>query len=364
MTENKTTPSPEPRLMGYSLTSPSHGKNSRLGDQNDDRPKDSLACPRDGSCVCGNDHSTLVVWQLRHGGQDGHDWIYGDPARLAIGDFSSGAFSGSVLSFALLPRQNGDPVAYRHRLAGSSEWNVSNAGYMDGVRECMRHLGDQLEIEPRFAMEKLDGKSAGSRSMDEASLPSTSRLSQLEARTSCAASVNDQLTSPSPQPQNHALGSCDHRPHPPAPQNSDQQPDRHDHSKSTTTNWACDLAFGEQSEFRHQVAGNETDSKSDPEREKQHLVKVAQDGNEVRDEIDRRESVGSHAACDQLCSERGPLVLSGDPECDCIPLQGFRPVFQSLEPALHTSTYTVTAEETVKPTRAASPAPQTKSEAP
>jgi hypothetical protein len=39
-------------------------------------------------------------------------------------------------------------------------------------------------------------------------------------------------------------------------------------------------------------------------------------------------------------------------------------VFQSLEPALHTSTYTVTAEETVKPTRAASPAPQTKSEAP
>jgi len=45
-------------------------------------------------------------------------------------------------------------------------------------------------------------EAAGSRPMDEASLPNTSRLSQLEARTSCAASVNDQLTPPSPQPQN------------------------------------------------------------------------------------------------------------------------------------------------------------------
>jgi|GEM_PF-5914495 len=202
MTDNKT-PSPETRLMGHSLTSPSHGRNSRLGDQNDDRPKDSLACSRDGSCVCGNDHSTPVVWQLRHGGQDGHDWVYGDPARPAFGDFSSGAFSGSVLSAAILPRQNGDPVAYRHRLAGSSEWNVSNAGDMDGVRECMRHLGDQLEIEPLFAMAKSGDKPAGSRSKDEASLPTTFRLSQLEARTSCAASVNDQLTLPRPQPQDH-----------------------------------------------------------------------------------------------------------------------------------------------------------------
>lgn len=48
-------------------------------------------------------------------------------------------------------------------------------------------------------------QAAGSRPLDEASLPNTSRLSQLEARTSCAASVNDQLTSPSPQPQNRAV---------------------------------------------------------------------------------------------------------------------------------------------------------------
>ena len=194
-------PLPETNLMGHSLTSPSHGENSRLGDQNDDRPKDSLACPRAGSCVCGNDHSTPNVWQLRHGGQDGHDWIYGDPARVAFGDFSSGAFSRSVLSAALLPRQNGEPVAYRYRLAVSSEWYASNAGDMDGVRECMWHLGDQLEIEPLFAMAKSDDNPAGSRSMDEASLPTTSRLSQLEARTSCAVSINDQLTPPRAQPQ-------------------------------------------------------------------------------------------------------------------------------------------------------------------
>jgi hypothetical protein len=194
---------PQPHLMGHSLTSPCHGTTSRLGDQNDDRPKDSLACTRDGGCVCGNDHSAPDVWQLRHGGQDRHDWIHGDPARVAFGDVSSGAFSGSVLSAALLPRQNVEPVAYRHRLAGSSEWNVSNAGDMDGVWECMRHLGEQLEIEPLFAMAKSDDKPAGSRPMDEASLPNTSRLSQLEARTSCAALVNDQLTPPSPQPQNH-----------------------------------------------------------------------------------------------------------------------------------------------------------------
>lgn len=49
-------------------------------------------------------------------------------------------------------------------------------------------------------------KAAGSRSMDEATLPTTSRLSQLEARTSCAASVTGQLTSPSPQPQNRERG--------------------------------------------------------------------------------------------------------------------------------------------------------------
>jgi hypothetical protein len=241
-------------------------------------------------------------------------------------------------------------------------WSETLKSYMGGgCRECggIGAIWDSIDYKQVHDPAPI-AKAAGSRPMDEASLPTTSRLSQLEARTSCAASVNDQLTSPSQQPQSHALGCCDHRPHPPAPQDSDQQPDRHDHRKPTTTNWACDLAFGTQSEFRHQVAGNETDSKSDPEREKQHLVKVAQDGNEVRDEIDRRESVGSHAACDQLGSERGPLVLSGDPECDCIPLQGFCPAFQSLEPALHTSTYTVTAEETVKPTRAASPAPQTR----
>jgi hypothetical protein len=193
----------------------------------------------------------------------------------------------------------------------------------------------------------------------KASLPTTSRLSQLEARKSCAASINEPSTLSGQPPKNHALGSCDHRPHPPAPQSSDQQPDRHDHSKSTTTDWACDLALGEQSEFRHQVAGNETDSKSDPEREKQQLVEVAQDGNEVRDEIDRRESIGSYTPGDQLGRERRTLIPSGDPECDRVPFQGFRPAFQSLEPALHTLTYIATAEETVNPTRPASPAPET-----
>lgn len=48
------------------------------------------------------------------------------------------------------PQNNLVPAAYRHRLAGSLEWNVSNADDMDGVRDCMRQLGDRLEVEALF----------------------------------------------------------------------------------------------------------------------------------------------------------------------------------------------------------------------
>lgn len=59
----------------------------------------------------------------------------------------------------------------------------------------------QFTRETQQSSPETSSKEADLPVLTEASLPTTSRLSQLEARTSCAASVNDQLTYTGQQPQ-------------------------------------------------------------------------------------------------------------------------------------------------------------------
>jgi hypothetical protein len=77
--------------------------------------------------------------------------VLSDMKIIAGHDADSVFYRTSVRAVGSARHHPNAPVAYRHRLTGFPDWNVSNADDMDGVRDCMRHLGDRLEVEPLFA---------------------------------------------------------------------------------------------------------------------------------------------------------------------------------------------------------------------
>jgi len=73
--------------------------------------------------------------------------------------------------------------------------------------------------------------------------------------------------------------------------------------------------------LRHHRGWNESDCKNDARGDKDQVVQVAEDGDEVRDEIDRAERVGSDACRQSLGVPRSAWIASGEKQRVGIALQ-------------------------------------------
>jgi hypothetical protein len=140
--------------------------------------------------------------------------------------------------------------------------------------------------------------------------------------------------------ENLLVASSEVHPYAPERQSGGGQPDQNDSQQPRPTNWALASTVSERSELEHKGSWNQSDSQSDPERHDQQIVKVAKDWDEVRDQVDRREGVGGHAACNDLRHDRSSFVTGSEPEGYDIAFQRTCPVLQPVQPSIHDLAYT------------------------
>lgn len=61
------------------------------------------------------------------------------------------------------------------------------------------------------------------------------------------------------------------------------------------------MQIGLRPEIGHHITGHESDGQQNAERHKDHVVKIAENRNEIRDQVDRTEGIGHDADRDELC---------------------------------------------------------------
>ena len=91
-------------------------------------------------------------------------------------------------------------------------------------------------------------------------------------------------------------------------------PKTDDHRRCHSADRALGSPLRLRAELRHERTGDHPDHESDGDRQEDQLVKVAEDGDEVRNRIDGAERIGGNGRCRQLHMPRHTRVSRGDVE--------------------------------------------------
>ena len=86
------------------------------------------------------------------------------------------------------------------------------------------------------------------------------------------------------------------------------------------------------SELGHELWRDHRDGCLDSKRHDDQVIQVADDGDEVRDQVDRAERISGYETSRHLCVPRCSTVVSCKPKCDDIPLEPFCPKLELRDP--------------------------------
>src|SRR6185295_17215711 len=115
------------------------------------------------------------------------------------------------------------------------------------------------------------------------------------------------------------------RTHPAQSYCEDENPDHHDGDGACTTarTTFASGCFG--AEFSHQIVGHQPHDEQDPGRDNDDVVQVSEHGDEIGNEIDRRERIGRYDRRQQFHVPRHTWIARGDPDRNDVSLDLARP---------------------------------------